>query len=392
LLDYALDEKKKASILKKLIFTLLNKISPMFQRVLFIVFIFMSAPAFSQQADFKLYLVGDAGENEMTGETLDSLKSKILHNPRSALIFMGDNCYKNTLFGLVEGFKGFDSSIVTQKKILSQLDILTGYRGSIFFVPGNHDWWNIIKFEKAKRKLKMEESFIEDNLLKNPTIANPDQVFLPKDGSPGPATVELNNKKVRIIFIDTYWLILLGFKNNPQQNLIYANTFYHNLDSVLALGTKQHQRIIVVAHHPVYFTDTLVAKGLIIAKKLKHPYLFGRIKQSISSFPSYDTMSRKINDVLSKYPGVFYASGHIHALQFHTVNGVNYIISGSGSKTTPVKEKNTGKASCENGDCEIWNEKGFFEMDFYRNFSPRVILYHHNGEESTTVKPPEGLQ
>ena len=355
----------------------------MFRRVIFIISLLISAHLFSQQADFKLYLVGDAGEDEMTGETLDSVKSKLLHNPESAIIFMGDNCYKNTFFGLIPGYKGFDSSKITQRKIQSQLDILNGYKGSAFFVPGNHDWWNITYFNKGKRKLKMEESFIEAKLSKNNTIANPHETFLPKDGSPGPSSVELNNKKVRIVFIDTYWLILLGFKKNPSENFAIANTFYHDLDSILELATEEHQTIIAVAHHPIYST------GKALAKKFKNPYFFGRPKQSFKTFPSYDSMTVKMIAILQKYPGIYYASGHIHALQFHAVNGVTYIISGSGSKTIKVKSDGTNRNQYSENDCELWNEKGFFEMDLYKDYSPGVIMYHNDGREKIQLKIPK---
>jgi len=365
----------------------------MFRRILFIISIFISAHVLAQSPDFKLYLVGDAGEDEITGETLDSLKSKLLHNPESAIIFLGDNCYKNTLFGLIEGFKGFDSSKITRLKLHSQLDILNAYKGSVFFVPGNHDWWNITSYNKGKRKLKMEESFIESNLGKNTTIANPGGTFFPKDGSPGPASVELDNKKVRIVFIDTYWLILLGFKKNPAENFAIANTFYHNLDSTLALATIQHQKIVVVAHHPSYYTIDAVSKSSPpFRNDLKHPYFFGRIKQSSLLFPSYDTMAVKLNSIFQKYPRMYYATGHIHALQFHTYKGVNYIISGAGSKTIKVKEKPKDTSNKANADCELWNEKGFFEMDFYKDLTPGVILYNNSGRVATQIKTQESLK
>ena len=268
----------------------------------------------------------------------------------------------------------------------SQLDILTGYKGSIYFVPGNHDWWNITRFVKGQQKVKMEESFIEANLSKNPSIANPQETFLPNNGSPGPASVELDNKKVRIVFIDTYWLILLGFKNNPAQNFILANKFYHNLDSVLALATTQHQCIVVVAHHPVS------QLGTVMSKPLKHPYLFARIKQSFQTFPSYDTMANKVNAILNKYPGIYYASGHVHALQYFTLKNTHYIISGAGSKTIHVKTTTKDSTRYNGGLCELWNDKGFFEMDFYKDYTPGVKIYHDNGRESIDIKEPESLK
>src|SRR6185312_7656550 len=213
-------------------------------------------------------------------------------------IFLGDNSYKDFLF--IPTFKGFDSGRITRKKMLSQLSILDGYKGSAYFVPGNYDWWNN-------------------------TNANATTTFLPKDGSPGPATQELDSGKIKIVFIDTDWPILLGFKSTPKENFDFEPIFYHRLDSVIAGAVAKKQVVIVVAHHPVYST------GKVLANPIKHPHLFGRVKQSFLAFPSYKTMSDKITAILEKYPDVYYASGHIHALQYHLHNSVHYLISGAGS-------------------------------------------------------------
>ncbi|HMH34221.1 MAG TPA: hypothetical protein VK543_14385 [Puia sp.] len=95
---------------------------------------FSSIPSIAQQQSFKVFLVGDAGEDATTGETLKNLGKQLLANPNSVVIFLGDNCYKSDLWGIIPyGFKGFDSSKLTRKKIMSQLDILTNYKGHVFF-------------------------------------------------------------------------------------------------------------------------------------------------------------------------------------------------------------------------------------------------------------------
>jgi hypothetical protein len=344
---------------------------------LFLFFCFALSVCNAQQV-YKVFLVGDAGEDQMTGETLDSLKSKMQNSAQGAVVFLGDNSYKNTFFGLVEGFKGFDSSRITQNKLKSQLNTLDGYKGSVFFVPGNHDWWNTT-YTKGKKALKMEESFIEANLSNNTTIQNPNNVFLPKNGSPGPESVELNNKTLRIVFIDTEWLILLGFKSTPAANHTMEQQFYTRLDSVLAAATAAKQTIIVVAHHPVYTT------GKLHNKPFKSPGFMKRIKQSSKSFPSYKTMADKLTAIFEKYPGLYYATGHLHALQYHTLNNVHYIISGSGSKTKHMKGENIAALGANtNDDYMIWNEKGFFEIDFSGG-QTTTIMYYNSGKESATI-------
>ncbi len=132
--------------------------SPVFFKAKRTLFCFISLFIFHSsfsQVPYRVFLVGDAGEDEMTGETLDSLKSKIESNPNSAVVFLGDNTYKAILFGITDGFMGFDSTRVAQRKLKSQLEILDNYKGNAYFVPGNHDWWNLTHFVRGSRKLKI---------------------------------------------------------------------------------------------------------------------------------------------------------------------------------------------------------------------------------------------
>ena len=354
------------------------------RKTVFWILFLLAENVFSQQPEFKVFLVGDAGDKKVTGETLDSLKSQLLANPNSAVIFLGDNSYRNSLFGIFPwGFKGFDGSSNTRQKINSQLNILDNYKGAVYFIPGNHDWWNLTKFEKGKRKLKLEEDFIESRLRQNRNILNPDSTcFLPSNGSPGPASVELNDKKLRVVFIDSYWFILLGFKKTPVENNALEKLFYHNLDSILADASAKKQKIIVTAHHPIHALGSHTYK-------VKNPNFLRRIKTSTLNFPSYKKMIRQLDSLLIKYPGTYYASGHVHALQFYLRNGVHYIISGSGSKIHKKKHKKSDAAEpCTESECLIWNEQGFFEIVFSES-TAKIIMTHCNGKKKCEIFKPD---
>jgi hypothetical protein len=324
------------------------------------------------QNNFKIFLVGDAGDHEESGETLINLRKLLLNNPNSAVVFLGDNSYKNVLWGMIPfGYKGFDSTRNTIDKINSQLALLDHFQGSAFFTPGNHDWWNRLSYERGRPKLAMEEAFISKNLEKNTSIANPGNVFLPKNGGYGPDYVELNNQTIRLIFIDTYRIIMTGIKKNkiPQEELL----FYDRLDSIIRAGYQLKQKVVIVAHHPVYSLGPL-------NRSLSHPYLFRRIKASYTQFPSYKMMASKIDSILHRYPGIYYVSGHLHALQYlYTKDHVHFIISGAGSKENKLSEKemahyDQGKLP---GDFLIWNSGGFFELEF-NSGSVNTYLYYDN--------------
>ncbi len=338
----------------------------------------IATPRANAQTPFKIFLVGDAGDHKEAGLTLKNVQKELADNPNSAVIFLGDNSYKNILWDLLPyGYKGFDSTQNTISKVKSQLDILGSYKGYVYFIPGNHDWWNRKTYEKGKDKLRMEENFIEMNLRDNTNIANPDQVFLPTDGNYGPAYVELNNRTIRIIFLDTYRIIQTGIKKRkiPEEE----KTFYNRLDSAIRDGYLLKEKILVVAHHPVRVAGPY-------NNPVRNPYLFARIKASSPNFPSYREMITKINQILIKYPGIYYASGHAHTLQyFYTKDSVHYVISGAGSKERMLSEKEIKKYNqkLEPNEHLLWNSGGFFEINFDGD-SSITTMYYENG----TLKHP----
>jgi hypothetical protein len=132
------------------------------------------------QNSFKIFLVGDAGDHEESGETLINLRKELLGNPNSAVVFLGDNSYKNILWGLIPvGYKGFDSTRNTIEKLIP-----AGAAGSLsgigFFYSGKPDWWNRLTYERGRPKLAMEEAFISKNLAKNSALQIREMCFCPK--------------------------------------------------------------------------------------------------------------------------------------------------------------------------------------------------------------------
>ena len=149
---------------------------------------------------------------------------------------------------------------------------------------------------------------------------------------------------------------------------------YHRLDSLIREGYLLKEQVIVLAHHPVYLKGPY-------NRILKHPYLFARIKASNSSFPSYRKMVDSIRLVLHRYPGTYYVSGHVHALQYlYTPDSIHYIISGAGSKENKLSKKEIKKydADLSPYDYLLWNSGGFFELEYDKG-SLHTTLFYDNG-------------
>src|SRR5436190_21842575 len=86
-----------------------------------LIFQFIAGHVFPQGIDsttFKVFLIGDAGEDDTTQNTLLLLGKKLKENPNSATIFLGDNCYRKAMYGLLPmNVKGYDGSKQTKARI-----------------------------------------------------------------------------------------------------------------------------------------------------------------------------------------------------------------------------------------------------------------------------------
>lgn len=336
---------------------------------------FVFSNTFSQTPEeptFRLYLIGDAGENSSTASTLLHLGSKLIQNPNSAVVFLGDNCYRKAMYGLLPfTVKGFDGSKITKAKVMSQLNILRGYQGSAYFIPGNHDWWNYTDIKEGKQALLMEETFIEKVLNGFSDLKNKENTFIPSHGSPGPVFREFNHDKTRIIFIDSYRLILE--EGEKKRDTLLLNTFYRNLKKQLIEGSSKKQKIIVVAHHPIH------AKGVHSMPLSAMQTFIRRFADTNTNYPPYNRMATKLDSLLKEqhHPDIYYVAGHEHSLEYFFNDSLHYLVSGAGSKVDQVKYDK----KVEENEYFIWNEEGFFEIEFYGRFE-RVLMHHHKNSQS----------
>lgn len=346
-----------------------------FPFIVFISCLIFSVKSFAQKPEeptFRLYLIGDAGEDDTTEATLFDLGKKLQENPNSAVVFLGDNCYRKAMYGLLPmKVKGYDGSKITRARVMSQLNILKGYKGSAYFIPGNHDWWNYTNLRHGKRALLMEEKFIENTLKDFSTLMNKENTFIPDSGHPGPVVREFNDGRTRIIFIDSYRLIL--GEGDKRRDTLLLNTFYRNLKKQLADGTAKKQKIIVVAHHPIH------AKGKHSLPLAAWQTMFRRIADANTNYPPYNKMALRLDSLLKEQhrPDIYYVAGHEHSLEYFFNDSLHYLVSGAGSKVDHVDYKET---VLEN-EYFIWNEEGFFEIEFYGRFE-RVLMHHRKDLKS----------
>lgn len=321
---------------------------------------------------YTVYLIGDAGKDTSPGKALLMLKEELLAHPSSTVIFLGDNVYPK---GLIANNRA--SALCLE----SQLQILTNYKGKVFFIPGNHDW------EAQKRNglkcLANQQEYVELYLKNNTIVSNRNEtVFSPKNGLPGPETVLLN-PKLRLITIDTQWFLHFFKKNKIQSKKNTAELFYSNLDSLLNLAKQNREQVIIAAHHPI-FTNGQHSGSKQPLRFLvnKTPFqIFGlmglnRLLSQDLAQPQYKKMRNRMLKSFNKHDNLICASGHDHNLQCFKEAGNAYIVSGSGSKVSHFHKKKKFESVFQDD-----TKTGFIKIEYAADGSHTTIVYRVGEKE-----------
>lgn len=355
-----------------------------------ILFVLSFLPCMGQQDNdiFYLYLLGDGGEPDVSKvaykEVLQSLK-KQHEGTTSAVVFLGDNVYP----------KGMEDEESTHRlageKILKDQIELVGLGGSIFFIPGNHDW-------KRGRmdglsQLLNQQAWIDS--LKNPAIQ-----FLPREGCPGPVEIALTGKLVLVIMDSQWWLH--PWEKPEGENSLCEQKSPQEVMGALEdiLQRNRGKQVVIAAHHPVYTYGqhggvfTLKDHLFPLTNAVKDLYfplpgigsiypvyrkVFGSA-QDVAS-PLYKTYSQGLAALLKQYPGAIHVSGHEHALQYIMKDSVHYLVSGSAAKSTPVKKKGYAQF--------VKSEVGFVRIALQASGNARIDYFGGNDPNPVFVRQVE---
>ena len=315
---------------------------------------------------FSLFLIGDAGEPNFSKPSALKLLEGHLKNAdeKSAVIFLGDNVYPA---GIPQ--KDESDRKESETKLNAQLDILKNFPGRIVFVPGNHDWdhWG----KEGWQGIRREEVYIENYLGKGNT-------FLPDNGCPGPVAVELQDNLILLVLDTQWWLHMNDKPGGDGSSCIAKNdeSFMGEIERILE--KYKGKRIVVAAHHPLvsvgYHGGYFPLKEHLFPMTAKYKwcyiplpilgslYVFSRKwKGHIQDIPNprYGLLRDRLFDLFSKYEGIVYVAGHDHNLQYHYKDGQHYIVSGSGSKVSPVGKKH--------GSSFTYKKQGFMKINLYKN-------------------------
>ncbi|PKP51199.1 MAG: hypothetical protein CVT95_01390 [Bacteroidetes bacterium HGW-Bacteroidetes-12] len=351
-----------------------------FLRIYYLFFycvLLLSAQLNAQKSDsvnHVIFLVGDAGEPEEKSHSVfdELVKQANEVEGKSTIFFLGDNIYPNGL--PPKNKKNHEQA----KQIIDyQINRLKALKSTIYFIPGNHDW------NQGKRNgltyINNQQKYLQDKFEVK-------DVLIPERGCPGPYKVKISKKMV-VIAIDTQWWLHQYEKGPIETGDCDEVTKKEVIASIKEiLEDNQDKTVLIVGHHPLItkgehngystFSDHLFPLTN-LNKNLYLPLPFiGSIyplyRKKIGALQDvnhaeYQEMIKELQRAFWKHPNLIYAAGHEHNLQYFektTHQNHHYIVSGSGSKTTPVKKLKSPNFSAQ--------EKGFFKLTVLH--SGKVIM------------------
>ena len=339
-----------------------------------------------QELVHSIFLIGDAGEPKYAPENLKVLKSKLEEaGQNSSVIFFGDNIYPKGL-----GDDEDPERAEQQKKLSDQLDVVKNYEGRTFVIPGNHDW--------AKGKREGWQHVLNQQQFVNDYLENAD-VFQPNDGCPGPVETELSNGLWLIIF-DMQWLLHKFDKPAEDSNCEFKNSVsvLQAIDDLL--DKHKDDRVILASHHPLYsyglhggryplkdhiFPLESAKKGLYIPLPVIGS-IYPLFRSTIGNIqdiphPKYKAIRNTIEGYLQQHKNAIYVAGHEHSLQHIRKNGVDYLVSGSGSKSTHVRQGKHSQFAA--------SKTGFSKVNYYADGSMKTEFWIADSENPNGKKVHE---
>jgi hypothetical protein len=265
--------------------------------------------------------------------------------------------------------EGHPERPLAQHALDAQYNAAKEYGGKIYFIPGNHDWYN-----DGLEGLKREEEYL---LAKT----NDPEIFQPKNGCPLSSISVSEN--IQLIMIDTQWY-LEDWNNRPNINenceIKSRDKFFIEIENEL----KKHQNktIVFAMHHPMFTNGT--HGGFFGSRKhlyptqqnIPIPILSSLIVQIRSQGgvsvqdrynELYNNLMNRLGAIAKNSDRIVFASGHEHNLQYIEQNGLKQIVTGSGAK-------DGGVALGKDGLFAI-GKQGFAVMDVFKDGSSWVRYY-----------------
>ncbi len=335
-------------------------------------------PPDSTRIRYSVFLIGDVGKPIAAADggepSLNFLRKQILAaGSKSTTIYLGDNIYE---YGMPE--EGAYDRKESERRLRDQMDVLKGYQGEKYMIPGNHDWKQGLKggLEQVLREQRYAESYLASD---STAFSYTGDFITPGNGCPGPYEIRLQDDLL-LITVNSQWFLTnkseRPYGSDGGCGVEDETDFMAQLDDIIA--RNKDKNIMVVGHHPLFsdgvhggyftlgdhiFPLSIVYKYAFVPLPVLgsiYPFArkYGGVSQDLA-YPAYQAYKKGLMDIFNKYPNLIYACGHEHNLQYFKEGTTHFIVSGSGCKTQHVKPGDGGDALFSD------KEKGFARVNYY---------------------------
>ncbi len=308
--------------------------------------------------DYSFYLIGDAGKNlaNKNNPVSMALKTELDKDQNSSVLFLGDNIYPK---GMPK--KKSKNRSNAEKALDAQLAVVKDFKGKVIFIPGNHDWYNGLS------GLKREANYIEKAL-------NNKKVFFPSKGCPID-DIKINDH-ISMIAIDSQWFLEDWNKQptiNDNCSIKTREDFFLELESLLK--KNEGKTTLIAIHHPM-FSNGPHGGQFSMNQQLNPLPILGSLESLIRKTGGispqdlqnkrYLELRKRLVALAQANEKVILVSGHEHNLQYIVNKNVPQIISGAGSKISPVRQKEGAFG---------YPDIGFAKLVVYKDGSSDVLFY-----------------
>lgn len=332
-----------------------------------------------------IYLIGDVGgakENQSTIPLVELKKQLAIDNRKDQatdVVFLGDNIYP---VGMPP--EGHEERPLAEHRLNVQLESVRDFQGNVTFVPGNHDW-----YKYGRVGLKRQEDYIEKYLSQYGEGFT--DYFRPSNGCGNVDVMQIADD-IALVSIDSHW-----FLTDKEEEYDFSDCEIKNrIDFVKAfedtLFSLRHQKVMLTMHHPLYtigkhggnysaktywFPFTQVNSKFTVPQPfvgLMQGIMRSRISPQDANSAEYGSYRKYAIPPIEAHGNIVVAAGHEHTLQYHEINDVDYIVSGSGSKQGATKMESYSRFS--------YGKSGYGLVDYYVNETIWLSFYAQNENET----------
>ncbi len=330
----------------------------------------------SSQVVYEIFLLGDIKPYSPSGlKNLHIFHDKITRSThQNSVVLLGDIVYP---LGMPDKD---DKTYNDAKQALDTiLNTFKGYKNKVYIIAGNHDW-------ARGRKQGWQHVLNLENYI---TQKAPESIkFLPGNACPGPVEIELTDDIVLVLIDSQWWLHQNDKPKATDCGLQQKNELFYKVEDILK--RNKEKKIVVTAHHPLfsvgnhggYFPASRNLFPLLDVKKnLYIPlpgFLYTGYRKYIGdiqdlSHPEYKFYKNQLLNIFKNYPGIIYAAGHEHNLQYVVKDSLFHIISGAGGPGSYIARKQK-KADF------AYERTGFVKLSFLKDGQVWITYYNKDAK------------